>query len=213
VPPKRDAFTLALSALRDRLRQGVDAPGDALPIKLIAEDLRLSATPVREAMSRLAGEELVDKRGPVYTRPHLDGAALAELHHLRLVYLSAAMAAKVQPRGRRGMPLVLSEVQGDPAGPHAIVGALFREIMLGADDLVLVQAYQRAAARLAPFEAVEVKVLADLDQEALDLVNAYEAGTPSALRARVRHYHRRRIIQSHVLSRLAGGAKYRPDIV
>ena len=75
MPPSRDSFGLALGALRRRLRLGVDAPGAALPINLIAAELRLSSTPVREALSRLAGEDLVEKPGPAYTRPHLDGPA------------------------------------------------------------------------------------------------------------------------------------------
>jgi DNA-binding GntR family transcriptional regulator len=89
LPPKRDAFALALSALRRRLRQGGDAPGAPLPIQLIAAELRLSTTPVREVLSRLAGEHLVEKRGPVYTRPHLDGPTLAELYALRALSWTA----------------------------------------------------------------------------------------------------------------------------
>ena len=55
------------------------AMGAAIPINLIAQELRLSPTPVREALSRLAGEELVEKQGHAYTRPKLDGVTLAEL--------------------------------------------------------------------------------------------------------------------------------------
>ncbi len=218
MPPKRDAFALALGALRQRLRQALDAPGDALPINLIAQDLRLSSTPVREALSRLAGEDLVDKRGPVYTRPLLDGPALAELHNLRLLYLSAAMAPNAERRARRRRappraPTAFAQDLRDGADPQAVIETLFLELVLGADDLVLVQAYQRVGARLAPFGAIEARLLPDLGQEALALATAFEAREIAGLRAGVGRYHRRRIAQAHGLARLASAVKYRPDIV
>lgn len=219
VPRPRDAFGLALGALRRRLRSGVDAPGATLPINLIAAELRLSSTPVREALSRLAGEDLVEKRGPAYTRPRLDGPALAELYHLRLLYLGAALAPDAERRAKhREWPTRapfrfaadLAEPDRDPA---MVVEALFLELVLGADDLILAQAYQRSAERLAPFQPIEAQLFTDVSAEALGLVAAFETGEGAALRGAVRSHHRRRIGAAHAIARLAGGGKYRPDIV
>jgi hypothetical protein len=218
VPPPRDSFGLALGALRDRLRQGVDAPGAALPIKLIAARLRLSSTPVREALSRLAGEGLVEKRGPAYTRPLLDGPALAELYNLRWLYLSAALAPDAERRARKRRfpprgPFAFAETLAQGASPGGLIEALFLELVLGVDDLILAQAYSRAAERLAPFLPVEAVAISGLAQEALVLVSAYETRQAAALRAGVRQHHRRRIAAADVMARLAADEKYRPDIV
>lgn len=217
--PPRDSFGLALGALRRRLREGVDAPGAPLPINLIAAELRLSTTPVREALSRLAGEGLVDKKGPAYTRPSLDALALAELYGLRLLYLSAALAADVDRRVRRrqlpppepfSFGAALAE---DPTGHAGIVESLYLEIVRHADDRMLGQAYQNAAERLAPFQAMELQVLPNLVSEAFGIVTAFETGDMPVLRAGVRTHHRRRAVVAEVLVRLAAGAKYRPDII
>jgi len=219
LPPPRDSFGLALGALRRRLRLGVDAPGAALPIHLIAAELRLSPTPVREALSRLAGEDLVEKRGPAYTRPKLDGPALAELYHLRLLYLAAALAPDAERRVRHRdwparAPFSFAADLADPGRePGATLEALFLEIVLGADDLMLAQAYQRTAERLAPFQPIEAQLFTDLAAEALGVVSAFETGKGAALRSAVRAHHRRRMGAAPAIVRLASGGKYRPDIV
>lgn len=219
LPPSRDSFGLALAALRQRLRDGVDAPGAALPINLIAAELKLSPTPVREALSRLAGEQVVEKRGPAYTRPQLDSLTLAELYALRLLYLSAAMAGAVDRRVRRRLlpPREPFEAAASlalrPQDPGEVIEALFLEIVLRADDLILGQAYQRAANRLAPFQAQEAQAFTDLATEAFGLAAAFDLGDASGLRAGVRAHHKRRIAAADAITRLASGVKYRPDIV
>ena len=218
MPPRRDAFALALSALKLRLRQGVDAPGDALPIQLVAQDLRLSTTPVREALSRLAGEHLVEKRGPTYTRPRLDGPTLAALYNLRLIYLSAALAPDVQRRITKGRmtpraAFDFARELASGASPPSVIELLFLDLMRAVDDPILVQAHQQVADRLAPFQALEGQVLGNVENEALALVTAFEAGRTAQMRAGVRRYHLRRMGQSHALARLADGEKYRTDIV
>lgn len=218
MPPRRDAFALALSALKLRLRQGVDAPGDALPIQLVAQDLRLSTTPIREALSRLAGEHLVEKRGPTYTRPRVDGPTLAALYNLRLIYLSAALAPDVQRRTAkdRVTPRASFDFARERTGgasPSSVMEGLFLDLMRAVDDSVLVQVYRQVADRLAPFQVLEGQVLDDIEGEALALAAAFEAGRTAELRAGVRRYHRRRVVQTHALVRLAEGEKYRTDIV
>ncbi|MGR4866739.1 GntR family transcriptional regulator [Caulobacter sp. LARHSG274] len=213
MPPKRDAFALALGALRRRLRQGEDAPGAALPIQLIAAELRLSTTPVREVLSRLAGEHLVDKRGPVYTRPHL-----AELYALRALLLETALTPDAGRRARRRIfperpMLALGDELALSRTPADIVTTLFFELVLGAGDLILAQAYQAASERLAPYQPLEAQVFCDLDAEAWGLIAAFEAQDPRALLLGAKAYHRRRIAAAAAISSLALGEKYRTDMV
>lgn len=219
MPPSRDAFGRALLALRRRLQDGVDAPGAALPIHLIASDLRLSTTPVREALSRLAGEHLVDKRGPVYTRPQLDGPTLAELHALRRLIIETALAPDTGRKARRrAFPprpaLDLRAALAAGQRPIAeILGALFLELVLGAGDLVLAQTYQGTVERLAPFQPLEALIFPDLEAEADALIAAFEAADPVAVRLAVRRYHRRRVAAAASIAGLSMGEKYRTDII
>lgn len=219
MPPRRDAFALALSALKLRLRQGVDAPGDALPINLIAAELRLSSTPVREALSRLAGEHLVEKRGPVYTRPQLEGPTLAELYSLRALLVQTAMVPDAGRRARRRTfpqrpPLALAdELASRSRAPDEIVSALFLELVLSAGDLILAQTYQAVTERLLPFQPLEAQLFTDLEDEGSKLIAAFVVGDPRSLGAGVRLYHRRRIAAAASITGLAMGEKYRTDIV
>lgn len=219
MPPKRDAFALALGALRHRLRQGGDAPGAALPIQLIASELRLSTTPVREVLSRLAGEHLVEKRGPVYTRPHLDGPTLAELYALRTLLLETAIRPDGGRRARRRTfpqrpaPALRDDLATLRRAPADLVTSLFFELVLAAGDLILAQTYQAATERLAPYQPFEAQVFSDLDAEASGLIAAFEAQEPRALLLGAKAYHRRRIAAADAISSLALGEKYRTDIV
>ena len=59
-----EPFHVALATLRERLRTGAYRPGVRITAVDLADELRLSNTPVREALARLAGEGLVeDRRG------------------------------------------------------------------------------------------------------------------------------------------------------
>lgn len=62
----RDPFGMAVAGLRAALDQGL-APGQHLPVGDVAAALNLSTSPVREVLSRLCGEGLIeDRRGQGY---------------------------------------------------------------------------------------------------------------------------------------------------
>ncbi len=95
----RDPFGQALFMLRRMLREDGLAPGQHLPINDISVALGLSASPVREALSRLCGEGLVEERRGLgyFTRamPTEDIVGLLELEqaHVELaVRLSPVVA-------------------------------------------------------------------------------------------------------------------------
>ena len=86
----RDAV-LALAQLRERLRDGGFPPGMRIAATEVADTLKLSATPVREALSRLAGEGLLeDRRGQGFFLRPLSGVDIADLYRLSLTHLAMA---------------------------------------------------------------------------------------------------------------------------
>jgi DNA-binding GntR family transcriptional regulator len=87
----------AYGALLDAIHSGEFRPGDRLREESVAERLRLSRTPVREALRRLEAEGVVEHRprvGAVIRK--LSQREIVELYEMRVVLerTAAAMAAK-----------------------------------------------------------------------------------------------------------------------
>lgn len=169
----KDPFSAALDALRDRLRDGRLVLGQPLTITDLADELGLSATPVREALSRLAGEGLIeDRRGRGYFAPRLDVSDVAELYGLRGLYVADALAAD-----RPGLPRDTLEDVGltrQPNPSEAIIRVLDR-VVAQAGSKALFDAYRQVSDRLAPAVRSENEVfelqdeLESLEAAAADL--------------------------------------------
>ncbi len=75
----------AYFALRDAFTRGAFAPGDTLSLRMLAEQLGVSMTPVREAVRRLVAEgALVDTPSRTLMVPHFDARRAADLMAARL---------------------------------------------------------------------------------------------------------------------------------
>jgi len=150
----KDPFSAALEALREQLRNGRLVFGEPLTITDLAHDLGLSATPVREALSRLAGEGLIeDRRGRGYFAPRLDVSDIVELYGLRRLYLAEALAAN---GGDSPFP---SPEDGDtPSSVAAQLSQVFDWIAARAGNRALFEAYRQVAEKLAPSLRVEPRV-------------------------------------------------------
>ncbi|NQE65020.1 hypothetical protein E1H18_801 [Caulobacter sp. RHG1] len=163
----QDPFSAALDALRDRLRSGRLVSGEPLTITDLAHDLGLSATPVREALSRLAGERLIeDRRGRGYFAPRLDVSDLVELYGLRRLYLVEALAsggetASISPPGSADQALPL----------QSQLTQRLDWIVARAGNRALFDAYRQVGERLAPCVRVEARVFA-LAEEIAELGEA-----------------------------------------
>jgi DNA-binding GntR family transcriptional regulator len=80
---RRDPFTTAYEAIRGWLAADRWRAGDKLNLVAIAHELKLSPTPVREAVSRLVGEDLVEyRRAQGYFMPHLLVSEIEDLYWL-----------------------------------------------------------------------------------------------------------------------------------
>jgi DNA-binding GntR family transcriptional regulator len=78
-------------ALRERLRSGAIAAGEALQEVPLAEQLGVSRTPVREAMARLASEGLLASERRSFTVPALSLADVDDIYELRFLLEPAAL--------------------------------------------------------------------------------------------------------------------------
>lgn len=198
IAKRPEPFLVALHTLRSGLRTGSFGVEQRLAATEIAADLKLSATPVREALSRLAGEGLVeDRRGQGYFVRRLTGADVADLYRLSL----AVMMIAEEPRGLgfSGPSLSAAERQ---ASPVERVEHLFEGWVLQAGGGLLAAAHGRLQARLAPIRRLEPLVIPDLAAEADDL-EAAAAGDRPRRQAALRRFHRRRIRLADTLARLA----------
>lgn len=84
----------AYSRIRTALNRYCSPPGSFLNIRLVAERLKVSTTPVREALIRLANEEVIGFiRGRGYYTRVLDADELAADHEFAMVMMKFSMEA------------------------------------------------------------------------------------------------------------------------
>lgn len=103
IPIKQNLSEIAYSQIRDALMQGRLEPGRRLVYRAIAEEFRISPTPVRDAIQRLASEGALhlDDRG-VACVPLIDAATYVEIINLR-IELEGIAAAAVATRPDRNL--------------------------------------------------------------------------------------------------------------
>lgn len=191
---RTDAFEAALAVLRDRLREGVYAPGSRVPASRIAEDLQLSATPVREALSRLAGEGLVqERRHQGFFVVALTGLDIADLYRLSLAQLLLAQGQKATTSDLR--PQLAPDLD-----PVSAVEQLFLNWMADAASAALMGFYRTLSIQLGPARRVEPLVLDALEGEAEELLALRAPEVAPQRVALLRRFHGRRIAAADRLS-------------
>jgi len=190
---REDALELALAAIRTRLREGAFLPGSRIPASGLAAALRLSATPVREALSRLAGEGLVEeRRNQGFFVRTLTGADVADLYRM-------ALAQFLIVAGRdRGRTAPRPDGEAVAADPIRAVEEMFLARMAAAGSRALAQLHLTTSTQLGPIRRVEPMVFEDLAAEAGDLLAATDDS--AEFTQAVRRFHGRRIQAAEKLS-------------
>lgn len=195
---RRDPFGQALAQIRQRLRLGRHVLGEQLMITELARELHLSSTPIREALSRLAGEGLIeDRRGSGYFAWRLDAVDLVELYDLQLAYLTAALRRAADPG--------VMELKAANGRAEAVLGsagdevvrsteAVMEKVISGGRSQALSRANRLLADRLAPARRVEVRVSLPVERDLHVLRVAVAAGGDPT--AAFEDYHRRRVSQA-----------------
>lgn len=106
-------------ALRDAFTRGAFAPGDTLSLRILAEQLGVSMTPVREAVRRLVAEgALIDTPSRTLKVPEFDARRAADLMAARLalehLVLDQAMD-RIDTAGIEALEGILTRARGAPA--------------------------------------------------------------------------------------------------
>ncbi len=190
-----EPFHIALATLRDRLHAGAYPPGVRITAVDVADELRLSNTPVREALSRLAGEGLVeDRRGQGYFVRQPSASDVADLYRLSLAHLLISQ----EPQRTRRVLEEDADVASGRGDPVTAIEGLFRRWIIETGSGVLITSFRLLQIQLGPVRRLEPGAVDDLTEEAHRLL---DARLPSGERlSLIRSFHGRRI---RVADRLA----------
>jgi len=205
-----EPFHVAISAIRERLQSGALPPGARATAVDLADELGLSTTPVREALSRLAGEGLLeDRRGQGYFVQRLGALDIADLYRRSLAHLLIAL----EPRRSGRLPSQPStETAGQaseaPFDAVANVEDGFRRWVGATGSRLLVGAFRVVQIQLGPVRRVEARIFSDLDVEARVVL---DSGVSRGERlAALRQFHSVRIREADRLALLLEAAGGRP---
>lgn len=180
----RDPYQAALSALSRFVAEGRFGWGHPLVATGLAAELRLSPTPVREAMARLAGEGVIQHLpGRGYFAPSPTAADIVGLHDLHRRYLLwRAETALPAPERAAGMlsALEAKDVEG-----------VFDQWMADGDD-ILRQAWLRTSTRLRPVRVIEGLIDEAGPAELAGLAEAVSRQDHTGALELIETYHRRR---------------------
>jgi len=176
-------FERVYAALKQRLREGALAPGARLDPTDLSSALVASITPVRDALHRLAGEQLVATRQDGFQVPAPTEPDLRDLYAWnQQLLLLALRGARYSPLGRTGPP--------DPELHSAEVAEIsFRMIAQSSGNREQANAIEALNDRLHAVRRAELRALPHIDEELADLA----AADLPALRTGLGRYHRRRI--------------------
>jgi DNA-binding GntR family transcriptional regulator len=116
------------ATLRDNLRAGRIPHGEPLQEAMVAAQLGVSRTPVREALARLASEGLVVAEGRSFMVPSLTMGDIEDIYALRFLLEPEALrlVAASKPE-RRALAPLRAGLEGMAAAHEAGDGAAFME--------------------------------------------------------------------------------------
>jgi hypothetical protein len=197
------SFTFALGALRAELRSGRHPPTSRITAADVAERLSVSATPVREALSRLAGEGLLlDRRGQGFFVPHLEVSDVEDLYRMQRDLLLIGLRFG-DAGGERGPPATSGPPRlGTTDEAAAVVGSeqAFRRLALRS-IAALARELDRLQDQLAPVRVREPAVLGGLSVELGELSQALQGERLEPVRTVIQSFFDRRVRAAARLAR------------
>lgn len=164
----RDPYGQALNTLRRLAFEGRFGWGAPVVIKDLAAEIGLSPTPVREALARLSGEGLIERRpGRGYFYPALTASDVIDLFDLQWSYVHAALVL----HGPR--PASLRKLSGPE--PSSTFDDLFAAVVAQTGNDALVLAHNRVLERLAPVSRALAAIGRPLAPRASEIGEAFAA--------------------------------------
>lgn len=176
--------------LKARTMRGDFAPGERLDPSSLARDVASSATPVRDALHRLAGERLIDSwHQEGFRQPILAEADLRDLYAWAAALLTLALAERAPD------PSLPASVENRPADQDygAQLGGLFRAIAQANGNRELRFAVASMIDRCQIFRAAELRVDPDCRAALTAMEEDFRFHRWSALRSKITRFHHRRV--------------------
>lgn len=193
MPRNRDPFGLALESIRTRAHEGAFAPGQSVVIVDEARRLKLSTTPVREALAWLCGEGLIE-RGPGsgYLFPRLDVGLVRDRLWFRLYCLNTSLSLTTDLYHPHRSSSIGQATATD-------VFDLFAQLVRRTANRSLVGAFDRVGGQLRRLTDIESRVFGDVDAEAAAIIKLEAESANGGLATAIETYHRRRIDNAALL--------------
>lgn len=201
-----NAFGKAYNVLHANLRSGCFAPGTRITASDIGPRLQVSATPIREALSRLAGQcLLIDRPAIGYFVPTLDPIELKDMYALAATLALGALATldEVAIAGLVTRNLDRSQ--------HRTAGELVRAIGTESPNLALRSVAANIDDRLARLSAVETEMFEMADQSEGCLEQWLVSQPRPKAAQKINRFYRRRILAVMDIASAAARTLGKPD--
>jgi DNA-binding GntR family transcriptional regulator len=181
------------------LRDGAFEAGAPVLTTELAARFKISATPIREALSRLVGEGLlIERRGCGFFALTFGVGEIEELYRLHEAYVGLALQGPPQPH-ERSINLTSSPDQ-EISACRADTERFWRGVVRSPDGCVLARAHRVLTNQLAVPRLVEERVFPDWREELRAVDAAQALGDRKALVSLSQAYHARRIAHARSLA-------------
>lgn len=183
-----NAFSKAYSTLHADLRAGRFNPGARVAASDCLARLKISATPVREALSRLAGQGLlIDRPAIGYFVPAVDPVELKDLYAFAAILAHAALDSLDQTT----VQLFIANHSGHAR--HRTAGELLRTLASLSSNIAIRHSASNLDDRLARLSAIDTFMFASSDQKNGGLEHWLATGSKRANKHLLSRFYRLRI--------------------
>lgn len=200
-PARRSLSELAYETIAEAIYEHRLTPGERLSIESLCQQLDMSATPVREALSRAAALDLVrqDNHHGFTVAPALTPAELRKLFGVRRsLELEAVDELTVAPQAQRLSDIVSEMAEGEHGARFSEISrfsrldhAFHREFVAAADNRFLLRAWEGLHFHLRVHRAYATEGIVDFSEaigEHNKIAQAVLAGDLDAVRTRLQQH-------------------------